>query len=145
MMADEIQDLSDYRDAIEGLLLNGEELEATFPAALKTSPDSDEPQAIGITSHRVIVCHRRLRSGSSDRWAFRSILYSRVEELELQRAEQFHRDRIEASASVTLFVSWQGTGSGGRVELRYGDSVMAREVHDRILAHLLTLEARGLP
>jgi len=144
MMADEIQDLTEYRDAIEGLLLNGEELEATFPAALKTSPDSDEPQAVGITSYRIIVCNRRLRSGSSDRWTFRSILYSRVEELELQRAEQFHRDRIEPSALVTLFVSWQGAGSGGRIELRYRDGVLAREVHDRILAHLLTAESRGL-
>ena len=138
-MADESQDLSDYRDAIEGLLLNGEELEATFPAGLKTSPDSDEPQAIGITSHRIIVCHRRLKTGSSDRWAFRSILFSQIEGIELMRHENLRRDRIEASASVDVQTA------RAAVRLHDGDTGIAREVHDRVLAHMLTLEARGLP
>ena len=144
-MADDIQDIADYRDAIEGLLLNGEDLEATFPAGVKTQPDSDEPQALAITSHRLIVCHRRLRSGSYDRWTFRSILFSRVEQIELYREEQFRRDRIDPQASVTLYLSRQASGSDSKLVLRYADSVLAREVHDRILAHLLTLEARGLP
>ena len=78
-MADDIQDISDYRDAIEGLLLTGEELEAVFPAASKLIMDSDEPQVVALTSHRLIACYRRLRSGSYDRWTFRSILFSRVE------------------------------------------------------------------
>jgi hypothetical protein len=145
MMADDIQDIADYRDAIENLLLNGEELEAAFPASTKTQSDSDEPQAIAITSHRLVVCHRRLRSGTYDRWTFRSILFSRVEQVELYREEQFRRDRIDPQASVTLYLSRQESGSTSKLELRYLDSAMAREVHDRILAHLLTVEARGLP
>ena len=144
-MADAAQDISDYRDAIESLLLNGEELEAVFPATLKLAPDSDEPQAVAITSHRLIVCHRRLRSGSYDRWTFRTILFSRVEQVELFREEQFRRDRIDPQASVTLYLSRQESGSASKVELRYVDSVIAREVHDRILAHLLTVESRGRP
>jgi hypothetical protein len=144
-MADGSHDISDYREAIEGLLLNGEELEAAFPAGPKPSPDSDDPQAIAITSHRLIVCHRRLRTGSSDRWTFRSILFSRVEQVELYHEEQFRRDRIEPKASVTLYLGRQESESASKLELRYLDGVMAREVHDRILAHLLTLEARGLP
>jgi hypothetical protein len=142
MMADEILDISDYRYAIEGLLLNGEELEAVLPAASKLTVDSDEPQAIAITSHRLIVCYRRLRSSSYDRWTFRSILFSRVEQLELYREEQFRRDRIDPQASVTLHLSRQESGSASKLELRYQDSAMAREIHDRILAHVLALESR---
>jgi hypothetical protein len=144
-MADEVQDISDYRDAIEGLLLNGEELEAVFPATAKLATDSDEPQAIAITTHRLVVCHRRLRTGSYDRWTFRSILYSRVEQVELFREEQFRKDRIDPQATVTLYLSLQERASASKLELRYREASMARDVHDRILAHMLTLEVRGLP
>jgi hypothetical protein len=136
-MADEIQDISDYREAIEALLLNGEELEAAIPAGLNTQSDSDEPQAIAITSHRLIVCHRRLRAGSSDRWTFRSILFARVQQIELYREEQFRRDRIDPQASVTLHVSGLNGAPTGKLQLIYRDSAIAREVHDRILAHML--------
>ena len=145
MLADEIQDISDYREAIESLLLNGEELEASFPASLEVSPDSDEPKAIAITSHRIIVCYRRLRSGSYDRWTVRSILFSRVEQVELYREEQFRRDRIEPQASVTLYLNRQESGPASKLEFRYREVALAREVHDRVLAHLLAVESRGLP
>jgi hypothetical protein len=144
-VADESHDILDYRDAIEELLLSGEELEAALPAGLTTQPDSDDPRAIALTSHRLVVCHRRLRAGSYDRWTFRSILYSRVEQIELHHEEQFRRDRIDSHSSVTLYLARQEGGTAGKLELRYADSVLAREVHDRILAHLLTVESRGLP
>lgn len=138
-MADEPLDMSDYRDAIEGLLLTGEALEGAYPAASGPSPDSDDPKAVAITSHRLIVCSRQLKRGTSDRWVFRSILFSQIEGIELTRHENFRRDRIEAWAAVDVH-----TG-GPDVRLHYDDNGMAREVHDRILAHMLTLEARGLP
>jgi len=144
-MGDDIDDISDYREAIDGLLLNGEELEAAFPASAKVVCDSDEPQAIGITSHRLIVCHRRLRVGSYDRWTFRSILYSRIEQVDLFREELFRKDRIDPQATITLYLSRPDGGSANKLELRYREAAVARDVHERILAHLLTLEARGLP
>lgn len=138
-MADEPLDIADYRDAIESLLLTGEELEAAFPAASGPSVDSDDPRAIGITSHRLIVCSRELKRGSSDRWAFRSILFSQIEDIELTRHETFRRDRIDAWAAVDIQTP------RAAVRLHYADTGTAREVHDRLLAHMLTLEARGLP
>lgn len=138
-MADEPLDIADYRDAIESLLLTGEELEAAFPAASGPSADSDDPRAIGITSHRLIVCSRQLKRGSSDRWAFRSILFSQIKGIELTRHETFRRDRIDSWAAVDIRTPQAA------VHLHYEDSGMAREVHDRLLAHMLTLEARGLP
>lgn len=144
-MADDIQDISDYRDAIEGLLLNGEDLEATFPAALDVTPSSVGPKAVAVTSHRLVVCHRVLKRGDSDSWSFSSIPFSRIEGVELTRHERFHRDRIDAQSSVGLLLSPQINGYSIKVELVYSDSVMAREVHDRIMSHLLTVESRGLP
>ncbi len=144
-MADDIQDISDYRDAIEGLLLNGEELEATFPAALDVTPNSVGPKAVAVTSHRLVVCHRVLKRGDSDSWSFSSIPFSRIEGVELTRHERFHRDRIDAQSSVGLLLSPQINGYSIKVELVYSDSVMAREVLDRIMSHLLTVVSRGLP
>lgn len=144
-MADDSQDISDYRDAIEGLLLNGEELEATFPAALDVTPSSGGPKAVALTSHRLIVCDRVLKRGDSDTWSFSSIPYSKIEGVELTRQERFHRDRIDSRSSVGLLLSPQINGFSIKVELTYSNSAMAREVHDRIMAHLLTVESPGLP
>ena len=143
-MADEIQDISDYRDAIDILLLNREELEATFPAALDVTPNSVGPKAVALTSHRLIVCHRVLKRGDSDNWSISSIPYSKIEGVELTRHERFHRDRIDSQSSVGLLLSPQINGYSIKVELVYSDNTMAREVHDRIHAHLLDVESRGL-
>jgi hypothetical protein len=145
MMADETLDIADYQDAIHDFLLNGEELEATFPAALDVTPNAAGPKAIAITSHRLIICHRVLKRGDHDNWSLSSILYSKIEGVELTRHERFHRDRIDAQASVGLLLSPKINGYSIKVELQYGDSAMAREVHDRIVVHLLAVEARGLP
>ena len=144
-MADASQDISDYRDAIEGLLLNGEELEAVFPAALDTAPNSDGPKAIALTTNRLIVCCRRLDRGKSDYWIFRSLPFSRIQEVQLSRSERFRRDRINSDSSVEVYSDRQHGGNPSALTLKYADNAMAREVHDRILTHLLELEARGLP
>jgi hypothetical protein len=145
MMSDEIQDIADYRDAIEGLLLNGEYLEAAFPASVDATPNSVGPKAIALTSHRLIVCHRVLKRGDFDNWSFNSIPYSKIEGVELTRHERFHRDRIDSQSSVGVLLSPQINGNSIKVELVYTDSAMAREVRDRIMAYLLTVESRGLP
>jgi hypothetical protein len=128
-MADDSHDLSDYRDAIEGLLLDGEVLEAVFPAT--PTADSDDQNALGITSHRLIHCERILRKSSHDRWVFRTVLYSHVEGLDLTRHETFRRDRIEASSAVGLKLRQDA------FRWHYKEVRMAREVHDRILTHML--------
>jgi len=133
-MADDSQDISDYREAIEGLLLNGDELEAVFPAASGPTPDTHDPKAIAITSDRLIVCSRELKRSSSDEWLFRSIPYSQLQEVTLSRRENLRRDRIESESSV--LVQLQGRGSAD-LRLQYHDPAVAREVHDRILAHML--------
>jgi hypothetical protein len=147
-MTDEAHDISDYQDAIEGMLLKGEVLEATYPAAVDTAPNSDlfqwddgrsdGPKVIGITSDRLIFCNRKLERGKSDEWRFRSIPYARITEVWLDRNEVFRRDRIETFANVTIYGGGRfRDGNSAPVELRYRNAVMAREVHDRILAHML--------
>jgi hypothetical protein len=140
-MADLAQEITEYRDSIDALLLNGEELEAVFPADVNVAPDSDEPKAIGITSHRLIVCHRRLRPGSSDRWRMRSILYSRIEEIELSRDEDLRREQIEARVSVRVHYRRLSSGTAARIDLQHSNPVRARELHDRILTHMLAVES----
>jgi hypothetical protein len=130
-MADDSHNLSDFCDAIEGLLLDGEVLEAAFPA--ETSSDAHGQHALGITSHRLMHCERALKKGSQDHWVFRSILYSQVDGLELIRHETFRRDRIEAWSAVDLKLRRDG------FHWHYADVAMAREVHDRILAHMLAV------
>ena len=130
-MADDSQDILDYRDAIEGLLLDGEVLEAVFPAI--SSADSDLRSALGITSHRLIHCERALKKGSHDHWEFRSVLYAHLAGLRLTRHENFRRDRIEAWSSIDLKLGLD------IVHWHYNEIRMAREVHDRILTHMLTV------
>jgi hypothetical protein len=139
-MAEDSQDISDYRDAIEGMLLNGEALEALFAASSNTAPDSlDAPKAIGITSVRLVVCYRHLKREDFDRWSFTSIPFSRIDEVQLARRERFHRDRIESSTSVAIYGGRLADGSSGSLSFDYGDALVAREVHDRILAHILAV------
>src|SRR4051812_18573301 len=133
-MADDAQDISDYQEAIESMLLDGEELEAVFPATLNMAPSSMEPKAIAITSDRLVVCSRELKRGSSDDWMFRSIPYSRMQEVTLSRREHLRRDQIASESSVLVHFHRSGTAE---LRLHYHDPAVAREVHDRILAHML--------
>jgi len=139
-MADDSQDISDYHDAVEGMLLDGEDLEAVLPSSDDIPNSLDHPAAIGVTSVRLIVCYRALDRGRSDRWGFRSIPFARIDGVELWRDERFRRDRIEASASVIIRRGQLVNGDSGLIELHYPDPTTAREVHDRILAHMLAAQ-----
>jgi hypothetical protein len=141
-MADEPQDVADYRDAIDGLLLDGETLEAVAPAALTTTPDTDAPRAVAITSHRLIVCYRQLKRGDADRWTFRSVPYGRIDEVELARTEKFHRDRIDSESTVSVYYRRDRGRDAAPLMFRYQDGAIAREVHDRITAHVLGIPTR---
>ena len=140
-MADEPQDVDDYRDAIDGLLLDGETLEAVAPAALTTTPDTDAPRAVAITSHRLIVCYRQLKRGDADRWTFRSVPYDRIDEVELARTEKFHRDRIDTESTIAVY--YRRDRDAAPLTFRYQDGTVAREVHDRITAYVLGIVSRG--
>ena len=142
-MADEPQDVADYQDAIDGLLLDGETLEAVAPAALTTTPDTDAPRAVAITSHRLIVCYRQLKRGDADRWTFRSVPYGRVDEVERARTETFHRDRIDSESTVSVYYRRDRGRDAVPLTFRYQDSAIAREVHDRITARVLGIVSRG--
>src|SRR5215208_3306662 len=125
-MADDIPDISDFRDAIEGMLLDGEELEATIPTALRLDLSSDSPQVIALTSHRLLLCRRQLKSGSYDCWTFRSVMYAHIVDVEFERSEQFRRDRIDGKTSVRLgFRKERGPMSTG-LDLEYRDNAVAR-------------------
>jgi hypothetical protein len=140
MMADDVQDLSEYREAIEGMLLDGEDLEATFPTGPEIRSKSDHgPQAVGITTHRLIICHRRLDRGSEDWWRFSSVLYSTIIELGLTRTERFHRNRIDRQTDVIVHYGRQHNGAHQELTLAFLDNAVAREAHDRILAHMLAI------
>jgi hypothetical protein len=141
-MADEPQDVADYQDAIDGLLLDGETLEAVAPAALTTTPDTDAPRAVAITSHRLIVCYRQLKRSDADRWTFRSVPYGRIDEVELARTEKFHRDRIDSESTVSVHYRRDRSRDAAPLTFRYQDSAVAREVHDRITARVLGIPAR---
>jgi hypothetical protein len=140
MMADEVQEISDYREAVEGMLLDGEELEATFPTSPEIRSKSDSgPQSVGITTHRLIICHRRLDRGSEDWWRFGSVLYSTIVELGLIRTERFHRNRIDRHTNVIIQYGRQYNGNHQELTLVFLDNAVAREAHDRILAHMLAI------
>ena len=136
-MADDAEGMADYREAIESLLLDGEELEAMLPAGESVAPDSDDPKAVGVTSHRLIVCYRRLRAGTSDRWRLRTIPYASIDEIGFGREEQLRREPIETSASVLLTLRRAGDVHATRLEFQYRALAVARELHDRIAGHLL--------
>jgi hypothetical protein len=136
-MADEPQDVADYRDAIEGLMLDGETLEAVAPAALTTAPDTDAPRAVAITSHRLIVCYRHLKRSDADRWTFRSVPYARIDEIELARTEKFYRDRIASESTVSVYYRRDRSRDAAPLRFAYQDGAVAREVHDRVTAHVL--------
>jgi hypothetical protein len=139
-MADDSQDITDYRDAIEGMLLDGEELEAVFPGGHDSPNSDDRPSAFGVTSVRLIVCYRRLDRDRSDQWRFTSVLYARIHDVSLHREERFHRDRIDTSAEVVVYWSRQRGGDNQSIVLRSSDPAVAREAHDRILAHMLAAQ-----
>ena len=73
------------------------------------------------------------KKGSHDRWIFRSVLYSHVEGLDLTRHEKFRRDHIEAWSAVGLKLRQDA------FHWHYKEVRMAREVHNRILAHMLAV------
>jgi hypothetical protein len=138
-MADRRRGTTDYEQAIQAVLLAGEQLVAVYSTTHGDDRGSDSyesrPDAIAITSHRLIIYEHYLWRGDREDWSLESVPYSRIERLKVSASLDLNRRRPSGYIEIVLRSTY---GSHSlRVSTPMSDPDTARLAHAQILAKLL--------
>lgn len=126
---------AEYVRAVEDMLLPDEALECVTVADEIADSSLDSPQALAVTSDRLMAVLYSSDDKSWQQWSLRSLPFRSIVGLDLEARSETRGGQPKSVSTLTVHLSPAGTGQW-RLRMRLADAHAARTLHDRILVHL---------